>query len=362
MFPINRCSLQGLRTFSKLIVEDPKCQLKKKVNQYILYKKLGSGSSSKVYLSQDTNTKRLYAAKTIHLSDKRHSMEGASNLENEIQIMRLLNHKNIIKLHEVLHATQIDTAYLFIEFADCGTLENLITNNIYLSDTSLGSIFKQIAQGLCHLHSRGYVHHDVKPSNMMLFSDGFAKLADFGVGHKCSSVQNVVGSPAYQAPEMLGDDDGYEIEQDPAKEDVWSLGISLYEAAFGKLPYTGVNIFEIVHAVKTTPLKIPETKRSTELIDLLRKMLSVRQKERLSMEEVLKHPFITNSPDLAKIPVEPMTIPEYDRHSKVNCISATICGINYSFAKDLRSFTWPGYISMEFANQDDSSILPPIKE
>ncbi|OHS98627.1 Serine/threonine-protein kinase STK11 [Tritrichomonas foetus] len=364
MFPFRRASLQGLRTFNKFIVEEVKRQVTKKVNQYVLIKKLGSGSTSKVYLAHDCITNNQYAAKMIHLADKRHSGDGAAGLEREIRIMRLLNHPNIIKLHEVLYASQTDTAYLFIEYADCGTVENLISEKIHISDASLASIFKQLATGLLYLHGEGIVHHDVKPSNMMLFSKGLAKLADFGIGHSFTSAEEVIGTPAYQAPELLGDDSS-DYEDDPAKEDVWSLGVSLYEAAFGELPYTGNNLYEIVNCILTTPLKIPENnKRSPHLIDLIHKMLQTRQKERITLEDVLKHPFFENASETARIPIPPITIPPINFNHKMNYVSATVCDENYTFAKDLRSFSWPGCVSMQIGDdeEDNSPILASLSQ
>ena len=354
MFPIRQCNLLKLRTFSKVIVEEAKRHVTKKVNQYFLYKKLGTGSTSKVYLSQDCITNSLYAAKMIHLADKRHSGDGALGLDREIRIMRLLNHPSIIKLHEVLYASQIDTAYLFIEFANLGTLEDMILDKVFLSNETLASIFKQIAEGLIYLHSQGIVHHDVKPSNMMLFSKGQAKLADFGIGHSFQSIEHVIGTPAYQAPELL--DDEIIFEEDPCKEDVWSLGVSLYEASFGKLPYLGLNLYEIVHNINTTELIIPnDTDRSPELVDAIRKMLTVNHNERISMSEVLKLPFFSNAKETFQISVPAVSSPQTD-FNNVSYISATVCDENYTFVKDLRSFSWPGCVPLKIPDED-SSIL-----
>lgn len=346
-------NLNGFYTFSKIIDEEPKKRVTKKVNQYLLFKKLGYGSTSKVYLSQDSNTNSLYAAKVIHLSDTYHSGDGAAGLDREIRIMRLLSHPSIIKLYEVLYDSKRVTAYLFIEYANLGTLENMISNGVYLSEDTLASIFKQIIEGLIYLHSQGIVHHDVKPSNIMLFSKGQAKLADFGIGHSFESREHVIGTPAYQAPEIFKED----FADDPCKEDVWSLGISLYESAFGKVPYEGLNVFEIVHNIKTTPLDIPKNhERSANLIDIIKKMLTVNQKERISMKEILNHPFFSNSKDSFHISSSMISSPQIDISNNIERISATVCDKNFTFVKDLRSFSWPGSSLMK-KEKDDNSLI-----
>lgn len=342
MFPISQSNPKGFYSFSKIIEEETKKHVTKKVNQYFLFKKLGYGSTSKVYLSQNCITKSLYAAKMIRLSDTCHTGNGAAGLDREIRIMRSLRHPSIIKLHEVLYDSHDSTAYLFIEYANSGTLDNLISSKVHLSDETLASAFKQITEGLIYLHSQGIVHHDVKPSNIMLFSKGQAKLADFGIGHSVQSKDQVIGTPAYQAPEIFNDD-----EDDPFKEDVWSLGISLYEAAFGKVPYNGFNVYEIIHNIQTNPLEIPENhNRSPFLIDIIKKMLTVNYKERISMKEVIEHPFLSNAKESFKINDSAILLPKIDSENDVKYISATVCDKNFTFVKDSKYFSWPGSVSL----------------
>lgn len=355
MFPIRQNnSLLNLQSFRRVVIEETKKRVIKKVNQYYLLKKLGYGSTSKVYLSQNSITKSFYAAKLVHLSEQQHSENGTLGLDREIRIMRLLDHPSIIKLHEVLYAKQVDTAYLFIEYANLGTLENQISENVFLSDENLATIFKQIIDGLVYLHSQGIVHHDVKPANIMLFSKGQAKLADFGIGHSFQSLEHVIGTPAYQAPELFAE----EPEEDPCKEDVWSLGISLYEAAFGYIPFTGNNLYEIIHNIETTPLIFPENhNRSPSLVDAIQKMLRITQKNRISMQELLNHPFFQSAKETFQIPAQTKISPQIDLSSTINYISAIVCDENYSFKKENRSFSWPRSLASNKSREDLSSIL-----
>ena len=348
---MRRAFLPQLIPSQRIIVEETKQPKMKKVNQYLLRSKLGCGSSAKVYLAKDETTGKYYAAKAVQILERRHNGLGAAGLEREIRIMRQLNHPNIIHLHDVLYASSVDTAYLFIEWADCGTLMDAINGHHKFNEATLASIFHQITLGLSYLHSQGIVHKDIKPSNILLFSYGAAKLSDFGIGHSFQSAEAVVGTPAYQAPEMFEDDEEdvgngdceySEEEIDPAKGDIWSLGVSLYEAAFGRLPYYGNNLYEIVRSIYNTKLEIPENDYSPLLNDLIKKMLTVNQSERPSLAEVMKHEFFNaaaNSPNLHLPSLAPTgPIPDV----KIVKVPAVVCPENFSFASELRSFSCPG--------------------
>ena len=294
------------------IVED-KIKTTEKVNQYLLISKIGSGSSSKVYIAKDTTDGTYYAAKIIKVSERIGSGNGLLLLQREIRLLKKFSHPNIIKLHDVLRSTQRGTVYMFLEYADCGSLENAISKQKSFSEVTIASIFKQIVNGLTYLHEKeNIVHRDIKPSNIILFSKGYAKLTDFGIGHTFQSAETVIGSPAYQAPELFEDEEEDEYDaNDPTKEDVWSLGVTLYETAFGKLPYNGANVYEIVNEIKTTKLKIPESHQySNNLINLITRMLVVNPNERYSLEQVRKHPFFDQAEELIHFDFKPKKIIE----------------------------------------------------
>lgn len=371
MIRVRRSTIPPVLPKGRLIVEEARQPKMKKVNQYLLRSKLGAGSSSKVYLAVDEDTGLYYAAKALHVLERRHNVQGASSLEREIRIMRLLNHPNIVKLHDVLYASRYDIAYLFIEWADCGTLQDAINNRHHFDEISIASIFKQIINGLSYLHSKGIVHKDIKPSNILLFSYGAAKLSDFGIGHTFQSAEAVVGSPAYQAPELFdGSNDEEEVsngsseeeadEIDPTKGDIWSLGISLFEAVFGYLPYVGENMYEIIHEIYHTELNIPKDHNySPLLIDLIQKMLTIDQLTRPSLEELLKHEFFTKAVASPNFNISPHTPPAILPDVKIVKVEATVCRENFSFTSEMRSFSCPGNfeeVKTSIIMDNDSSL------
>ena len=309
----------------------------KQINQYLIIKTLGEGSFAKVYLAQDTNTKKKFALKRFKLKELQHIESGVSQLEREISVIKRISHPNIIKLHEVLHDEEGDVVYLVEDFADCGSLFNIIDDMAEekrkMDMSMIKHIFKNVLKGVAYLHSRGIVHQDIKPSNILVSSDASVFLADFGVGHSFQSTAMVVGSPAYQAPEALTDEWTDSEPPNPAQEDVWSLGIALYQTVFGKLPFKGENVYEIVQNINHTNLEIPE-KTDKQLEVLIRGMLSVDPNKRLTVDDILNSEFFRSAKELDHIEIVNKEILQYNtKINNIDYIQAVVCGTNISFAR-----------------------------
>jgi serine/threonine-protein kinase 11 len=160
----------------------------------------------------------------------------------------------------------------------------------------------------------------------------------------------VVGSPAYQAPEALNDSYSSDDEEDssdsstecPQKEDVWSLGVTLYQLLFSQFPFEGENLYEIVASIKRDGLSFPED-CDPEIESLLRKMLTVDPAERIGVEELLQHPLIATASDLVEsLPEVPVT---NLLDGETVEIEANVCGDDLSFARmslpSKRRFSFP---------------------
>jgi serine/threonine-protein kinase 11 len=303
----------------------------KQVNQYLLQQKIGSGGSSHVFLAIDQRTEQRYAVKRVRLTELSRSPVGLAQLEREIRVMHAVVHPNILRLLEVLHVRSRGEVFLVLEYAANGSLGAHLQSGNFLSRPAIFSIVKQVAGALRYLHRSGYVHQDIKPYNILLDADGRAMLADFGVGHSFASAGMVVGSPAYQAPEALDDSYGSDEESldEPQKEDVWSLGVTLYQLLFHELPFQGETLFEIVNDIKERSLEIPED-TDHEVGELLRGMLTVDPVGRIGVEEILASPVIAAAPDLA--PDLPVVNPGEPRVGEVVELQADVCGEGYSFA------------------------------
>jgi serine/threonine-protein kinase 11 len=256
---------------------------------------------------------------------------GVSQLEREISAMRRIVHDNILRLHSVLHDEQSEVVYLVLDYADYGSLDHLLRSGIP-DRPLLKYIFARVLGAVAYLHLHGVIHQDIKPSNILLTGRGGVLLSDFGVGHSFQSAAMVVGSPAYQAPEALDDYSDEEEDSEragqPQKEDIWALGVTLYQLLFLKLPFPGENLYEIVNYIRANPLEIPHG-TDPLIVELLRGMLTVSPAQRYGPDEVLNNPLIRNAPDFAPdLPEVPG--PELLDGPIVEC-RATVCPPGYSF-------------------------------
>ena len=290
----------------------------KKIGRIYLMNQIGSGSFGHVYLGYDANENKYYAVKRVNYKDLCKNAGGINQLEREIRMLRTFDHKNIIKLYEVYKAKDKPYVYLVMEYAECGSLYEYTDGTPSKYDyNDILSMMKQLVKALNYIHGKGIVHQDIKPANILLCADGRVLLADFGIGHRFQSAAMVVGSPAYQAPECLDysdsedenenddDDDSSSSgsnEDRPIKEDVWMLGVTFYQLLFSKLPFVGDSLFEIVRLIRTTPLEIPET-CDKQVAEILRKMLKVDSKSRISMKDLALEPILSNASDLVMNPV-----------------------------------------------------------
>jgi serine/threonine protein kinase len=252
-----------------------------------------------------------------------------SQLEREVALIRRLQHCHILRLIEVLHDDLRSEVYIVLEYAQKGSLGGFIARGQQLSLDAILGVTRQIALALKYLHGLGYVHQDIKPDNVLIDANGRAMLADFGIGHTFASAGMVMGSPAFQAPEALDDDydDADASDAHPEKEDVWALGVTLYQLLFLRLPYRGTNLFEVVSDIRQRPLEIPGD-FDRGLAELLRGMLCVDAENRLGVDDVLANPLL-NGDRPYELPPSPEPV---RKDGIVVTHRAHPCGEGFSFA------------------------------
>jgi serine/threonine-protein kinase 11 len=255
---------------------------------------IGHSSSSKVFAARDRLDGQLYAIKQLSLRRRSSSGAGQPCPENEIQLLRRIHHPNIIPFREALHVHPSKTVYLVTLFADCGTLESVIRAGV-LTPPITRYIFRNAGLGLSYLHSLKIVHQDVKPGNILLSKSGGVYLSDFGMSHSFDQTLTVFGTPLYHAPEVL-DIQTRASRNWPEKQDVWSFGITLYEMLFGRTPFRGNDIYEIIGQMSNIQLTKPEG-ADDDAWELIEKMLVIDPERRFGMDEVMSSRYVAEAPE-----------------------------------------------------------------
>ena len=264
----------------------------KQLNQYIIVKDLGRGVHAKVMLGLNAADNLLYAIKATNSN----AAVAETAVRKEIAVLKKLKHPNVLKLFEVIDDAKTNELLLVLEFASSGPIFTRY-NLVPVKEKTLLSYIRDIIQGLDYLHHvAGIAHMDLKPENLLKSGDGTVKIADFGVSfigkaNKQNSNKRIVGTPAFIAPEMLGED-GY----DPFAADIWSLGICIFHMATARLPFIGRTIFQIIAMAKRQGLQFPEKPElSAELKDLLTIVLQIQPENRASIEDVMTHAWTTKN-------------------------------------------------------------------
>lgn len=254
---------------------------------------LGRGISSTVRRCIEKETGKDYAAKIIDLSNDDSSVEAT---KQEINILRVVaGHPYIIELQDVFEST----TFIFLVFELCkhGELFDYLTSVVTLSEKKTRYIMRQVFEGLLHVHSRGVVHRDLKPENILLDDNLNVKITDFGFARKLEKgelLHDLCGTPGYLAPEtlktnMYDDAPGYSFEVD-----IWACGVIMYTLLVGCPPFWHRKQMVMLRNIMEGKYSFssPEwTDISESPKDLIRKLLVVEPKQRISIEDALKHEF-----------------------------------------------------------------------
>ena len=208
------------------------------IGEYELVKSIGSGGMSKIYLARHTKLGRQVALKV--LADHRASQAGSNQrFESEIRAIGQLSHPNIVSAYD---AREIDgTKFLVTEFIDGLDIGKIVQNIGPLPIADACQIGRQVALALEYTSSAGFVHRDVKPSNVMLSRGGEVKLLDLGLARLQSANQDasevtgtgqILGTADYMAPEQVSDSRGVDV-----RADIYSLGCMLFKMLAGRAPF-----------------------------------------------------------------------------------------------------------------------------
>jgi response regulator RpfG family c-di-GMP phosphodiesterase/tRNA A-37 threonylcarbamoyl transferase component Bud32 len=208
-----------------------------KVGKYEIQGVLGKGGMGIVYKAFDPAISRSVAIKAIAKAslDAAELQHVMSRFRHEARAAGRLTHPRIVQIYD--YGEDDEVAYIVMELVNGKSLHEHLAQNASYDLREVGEIIRQLLDGLAHAHAQGVVHRDVKPSNIMINSDGRIKIGDLGIAHIESSVLtklgDVLGTPHYMAPEQfLGTDTD-------ALADLYSVGVIAYELLTGKKPFLG---------------------------------------------------------------------------------------------------------------------------
>lgn len=261
------------------------------MQRYELGKLLGHGNFAKVYHGRNLQTGMSVAIKVI---DKKKIMKvGMMNhIKREISVMRLINHPNVVRLHEVMASkTKI---YFVLEHVKGGELFYKVAKG-KLKEDAVKKYFQQLISAISFCHSRGVYHRDLKPENLLLDDEGNLKVSDFGLSALAETkrqdglLHTSCGTPAYVAPEVIAQQ-GYDGE----KADIWSCGVVLFVLLAGYLPFHDSNLMEMYRKIARAEFRIPKS-FPTEAKNLVLKILDPNPITRISVATILEHSWLKTS-------------------------------------------------------------------
>ena len=261
-----------------------------KISDFILLKELGVGSFGRVLLVQHKITQAKYAIKAI---DKRNKMniQEKPYFRREIEIMYRVHHPNVVKLFG--HFEDNTYCYFIMEYISGGNIYSLVPKH-GIRTTSIRNIVSIMKDVICatyflHHMTPPIIHRDIKPENVVLTQNMVAKLTDFGWSNYMQGDMKrttVCGTPVYLAPEIINNRGHDE------KVDIWCIGVLLFELMTGFAPFQGNDVQTIKYNISRLKISWPRN-MDRDAGDLISKILRYYPEERITLEEMLLHPFFT---------------------------------------------------------------------
>ena len=349
------------------------------VDDLTLIKGLGKGAFGEVYLTSKKGTQEKFATKKI---DKRHASKPNAKkyIDNEIKILKEIDHPNIIKLYDVKENNQ--NYYLVMEFCNGGGLSDCLEyhNKQFrkpFSEEVVQYLMRQIVNGLSYLHGKHILHRDIKLDNILVKFDSEeerqkrnmlkakVKIIDFGFARYLDPKElafSTLGSPINMDPGILRKLNKMENSRDygyDEKADIWSLGTICYEMLVGKCTFDAGSMKELIKKVESGNYLLP-TSISKEAASFLNGMLQYDPKKRLTAERLSRHKFLTKPyQELTKIDLTNVNKHLYGPNLRINIkenpsIWAIIDESLNNIPSEMVDIKKPSH-------DDDNQIIPVIK-
>jgi len=305
-----------------------------KLGRYEIVDEIGKGAMGVVYLARDPLIGRLVALKTFRsgYSVRDQEMDQfRARFIREAQSAGILSHANIVTVHDVVEESEDGGAFIAMEYVRGTNLKALLQGDQPLSLPFVVDVIAQVADALDYAHSRGVIHRDVKPANILITADNRVKITDFGIARiidasNLTQEGQLLGTPNYMAPEQI---QGKEVDH---RADHFALGVVLYEMLTRHKPFQGENLTVVSHRIvydhftppreylREMPLGIEPIldkalekdparryQRAKEMVDDLRRVAGALSGSDLNETQSLSMmaPALTPPPNFPKLPASP---------------------------------------------------------
>ncbi|KAH8695710.1 hypothetical protein GQ44DRAFT_832651 [Phaeosphaeriaceae sp. PMI808] len=262
---------------------------------------LGKGAFGSVYRALNWGTGETVAIKQVRLENL--GAADLKNMEMEIDLLKNLNHPNIVKYNGFVRSSE--SLYIILEYCENGSLHSICKNFGKFPENLVALYMSQALHGLLYLHEQGVIHRDIKGANILTLKEGLVKLADFGVATKQSGLDqsSVVGTPYWMAPEVI------ELSGATTSSDIWSLGCTVIELIEGKPPYHKLQPMQALFRIVNDEHPPIPGSASPLLQQFLMECFQKNPTLRISAKRLLKHPWILSAK--RTVPAVPTKPTEY---------------------------------------------------
>ncbi|SGZ54043.1 CIC11C00000000092 [Sungouiella intermedia] len=318
---------------------------------------IGQGAFATVKKVIERSTGDSYAVKIINRRRAIHAGgKGAMlGVNRELEILRKLNHPNIVRLKSFYE--DVENYYLVMELVPGGDLMDFVAANGAIGEDATQVITKQILDGIAYVHRMGISHRDLKPDNILIMQDDpiLVKITDFGlakISDNATFMKTFCGTLAYVAPEVItGKYDLQQSQDSPVNYsnlvDIWSLGCLVYVLLTSHLPFNGRTQTQMFQKIKSgefheSPLN--SYKVSEEGRDFLKCCLQVDPRLRMTAEEALKHPWLS----------------EVESYTQESQPSQKVTSLSQSTSQQSRKVENGIHINSSMSKLDDNIMMRPL--
>jgi hypothetical protein len=265
--------------------------------QIQVIRSLGTGGMGAVFLGRDPALRRLVAIKVL-LPDLTRDEAARTRFTREAQAAAAVGHPNVVSVYQVGALPRSGAPYFVMQFIDGATLSEATTSGAPLPESRARRVVGEVAAALAAAHSRGMVHRDIKPGNIIVEAESErAVVLDFGISaavdrpamagdDRLTATGVSLGTPMYMSPEQAATQDA------TPKSDVYSLGVVAFELLCGRPPFTGRSAMEVIAAhIKDQPPKVGDERPDLDpgFADLVDACLAKTPEERPSAEEIARY-------------------------------------------------------------------------